>query len=855
MPKLKEAQARIKINKLLEEAGWRFFDDKNGKANIICEDRITKKTIKVDSLGNDFEHTTNGFADYILLDSNGEPIAVIEAKKESIDPLSAIDQAKEYAQYKRVKHIFLSNGDHHYYWHTHEMSVPQPVSHFLNYKELGEVEKWQPHPELMANMNVDENYIAISQDGQWLTYNIDTKERERKDKGIRILRNYQVEALKTLQNAYCRAGKRRFLFEMATGTGKTLLSAAVIKLFLRAGCAKRVLFLVDRIELEKQAQKSFEAYFKNDSIKSVIYKSEKRDWRNFDIVVTTIQSLSTNSNYRRYFNPSDFQLIISDEAHRTISGSNRAIFEYFIGAKLGLTATPKNYLKGIDVSKLANKDPRQLEERQLKDTYKTFGCEDGKPTFSFNLLDGVKAGVLCNPFVIDARTDITTEMLSEQGFTYTYTDEEGEEQEGTYFKKDYEKKFTSEETNRTFVRTFLQNAKKDPLTGEIGKTILFAVSRKHATKIVQILNEEIEKIYPKRYIGYTFAKQITSDLLGSQEYTTKFDHDSNNLEGKTKFNPAFLEYHSSKTRVCVTVAMMTTGYDCQDLLNVVLCRPIMSPTEFVQIKGRGTRLYDFTYNKGNTPVQPIKKDNFFLFDFFANYEYFEKDFEYDKKLELPKPKNQDEKNETVGNYTPPLEYTGSDDLSMVQETEIGSEGMRIDREMFPSERFEEKTREEVYANPELKQALEEENWDLLIAFVKNEIFDKPKEFWNVDKLCEAYQIDRRLSVREILMKVFGKIDHFKTRTDLADEEFGLFLTTITDEKAKAKYEELKSLFYSYLLYGDIREAINDKKMGMFATDNRLTQQELKALGKELILFTKNYIADNVILNSFQEFRF
>lgn len=145
---------------------------------------------------------------------------------------------------------------------------------------------------------------------------------------------------------------------MATGTGKTLLSAAIIKMFIRSNNADRVLFLVDRIELELQAYKHFKNYLEDDGIQSVIYKRNKNDWQNAKIVITTIQSLSYDNRFLKEFSPTDFQLIISDEAHRTISGNNRIIFEYFIGSKLGLTATPKDYLKGVN---LDDADPRDIE--------------------------------------------------------------------------------------------------------------------------------------------------------------------------------------------------------------------------------------------------------------------------------------------------------------------------------------------------------------------------------------------------------------------------------------------------------------------------------------------------------------
>lgn len=125
-----------------------------------------------------------------------------------------------------------------------------------------------------------------------------------------------------------------------------------------------MLFFVDRIELENQALKDFRRYLSKDGIKSVIYKENKDDWNSADVVITTIQSFSYNNKYKTLFSPSDFDLVISDEAHRSLGASNRAIFEYFMGYKLGLTATPKNYLKGVEFDIT---DPREIERRILLD--------------------------------------------------------------------------------------------------------------------------------------------------------------------------------------------------------------------------------------------------------------------------------------------------------------------------------------------------------------------------------------------------------------------------------------------------------------------------------------------------------
>ena len=268
-------------------------------------------------------------------------------------------------------------------------------------------------------------------------------------------------------------------------------------------------------------------------------------------------------------------MLISDEAHRSIGGNSRAVFEYFVGYKLGLTATPKDYLKNIDPRKISEKDPRAWERRQLLDTYTTFGCASGEPTFRYSLLDGVQDDYLVNPIVADARTEITTELLSEKGYSLVVENEEGAEEEQIFFQKDFERKFFSEKTNQIFCKTFLENALKDPISGEIGKSIIFCVSRNHASKITQILNQFAATLWPDKY-NSDFALQVTSNIPDAKQFTINFSDKSNNLNGHTKWLDG---YKSSKTRICVTFGMMTTGYDCQDIMNLCLMRPILSKSK------------------------------------------------------------------------------------------------------------------------------------------------------------------------------------------------------------------------------------------------------------------------------------
>lgn len=338
----KEAKARIKINKLLEDSGWQLLDSPEKKANVLFENNVKITKESFDALGENFERTVNGFIDFLLLDDKGFPLVVLEAKSDDKNPLIGKEQARRYAKSMNCRFIILSNGDLHYFWDM-ENGNPTIITTLPTPESFKQYKSFVPNKQRLIDEICGNDYIALTQDP---SYNLNpeyinplTRGEYFERTGVRIMRPYQVKALQSIQRAV-KDGAIRFLFEMATGTGKTLTSAAVIKLFLRTGNARRVLFLVDRLELEDQAQKDMVAYLSKD-YKSVIYKENKEDWRKAEIVITTVQSLLFNNKYKKFFSPTDFDLVISDEAHRSIGGNARSVFEYFVGYKLGLTATPK----------------------------------------------------------------------------------------------------------------------------------------------------------------------------------------------------------------------------------------------------------------------------------------------------------------------------------------------------------------------------------------------------------------------------------------------------------------------------------------------------------------------------------
>jgi len=849
---MKEAAARIKINKLLEAAGWRFFPEGNQPANIFLEVGTTLSSVHLDALGENFEKTKKGYLDFLLLNEKGFPFIVFEAKAEHKAPLDGKEQARQYAESQKCRFVILSNGNLHYFWDL-QRGNPYVITTFPTPGSIKDYQKAKPDPQKLVQEPVNSDYIVLTQRPTYAAEAGWKNEGERpeyiKANKLRFLRTYQQRAVHAVQQAVA-AGQERFLFEMATGTGKTLVSAAVIKLFLRTGNASRVLFLVDRLELEDQAKKAFVAYLSAD-YKTVVYKENRDDWRKAELVVSTVQSLLFNNKYQQLFSPTDFNLVISDEAHRSIGGNARAVFDYFIGYKLGLTATPRDYLQNLDKKQGDPADPRELETRMLLDTYRTFGCENGQPTFRYSLIDGVndpEGPFLVNPIVVDARTDVTTKLLSDDGFQVTFTDEHGDDQEQTFKQREFEKRFFAGATNQLFCKTFLENSLRDPVSGEVGKSIVFAVSQNHASRLTQIFNEMADKMFPGKYQS-NFAVQVTSRIPEAQQFTINFAN--NNLLGSGNFIET---YRTSKARVCVTVGMMTTGYDCPDVLNIGLLRPIFSPTDFIQIKGRGTRLHDFREQALDEELRaniakPDKK-GFKLFDYFANCEYFEEEFNYDQVLKLPRPSAGGEPSTDGGGDggsggSKPLvyEHLGADIMSSIKEEPVSAQGMKVDRMFF--QQFEDAVRE----NQDIAEAVQQGKWDQVIDYVNEKVFNKPEQYYTLEKLSRAAAVDRQLTLREILEKVFGLVPGFKTKDDLLEEEFAKFVNDYKPTEAEA-LPAIRHYFKAYAASPQIRHVIDCNDYQELLTSSDFTFADFKAVPEKYRTLIPSYVKSYVPVAQF-----
>jgi type I restriction enzyme R subunit len=513
---------------------------------------------------------------------------------------------------------------------------------------------------------------------------------------------------------------------MATGTGKTLLCAALIRRFLATRNAERVLFIVDRIELAKQTLEEFSVFLAE--YKPVLYKSARRrpgELLGSSVVVATLQSLMVDRRYREEFTPFHFDLVINDEAHRSIYGDAREVVQFFQATRIGLTATPKAYLKNVNVEQLQQENPKALEARLLRDTYNYFGCKPGFPTFRYDILDAVKdpeGPFLCLPKIIDLRSDITTKALAESGWAVFVN-----EQEENFKIQDLEKKIFTPARNRVMCEAFLKEAQRDP-AGAIGKSLVFAVNQKHATDLTKIFNE----------LQPGIACTITSRIEDASSIAKEF------RDGKRA------------ERIAVSVDMLSTGYNCRDLLNIGLMRPIFSPTEYIQIKGRGTRLY--TFKIGNTEYA---KKNFFMLDFCAVAEYFEEQYDYTVPLKLPREKKEpkpptpyppgSDRGVLVREPGEPREpappqpprviptWEGVDTLISREITVVGPNGEKVDVMTFRGG-YERDIRQFVERTPELKTAVEAEDDDAVETIVNERFYHRPEMFYSPDKLVLSYGV-------------------------------------------------------------------------------------------------------------------
>jgi len=541
-----EAQTRaLLIDAMLVQAGW----------NVNDPERVGRE-VDVDFPGN---ASGRGRADYVLWGDNGQPLAVIEAKKSGNVSLQAgREQARLYADgFERMglqrPVIFYSNGYETFIWDDRQYNTYRPVYGFYSKSSL--------------------EYLAYQRQ-----YRVATLEQHNPDLKIAD-RPYQIEAIKTVA-AHFQKQRRKALIIQATGTGKTRVAIALAELLLRAGWAKRVLFLCDRKELRVQADDAFRQNLP-DAPRCVIGGASRVD-QTARIYIATYPGMM---NRFAQLDVGFFDLIIADESHRSIYNKYRDLFDYFDALQVGLTATPVKFIS--------------------RNTFDIFDCDSTDPTFEFGLDAAINNDP---PYLVPFRVkDLTTDFLREGIHYRDLSDEQkrqleedlGEEEarRTTIAGRDIGRRIFSEDTDKIILENLIDNGIKDETGSLVGKTIIFAQRQDHAEHLEQLFC----KLYPQ--YGTKVCKVIHNGIAHVDTLIKEFKKPDNSF------------------RIAISVDMLDTGIDVPEVVNLVFAKPVKSWVKFWQMIGRGTRLRPNLFGPGKD------KQEFHIFDHYGNFEYFEQEYE------------------------------------------------------------------------------------------------------------------------------------------------------------------------------------------------------------------------------------
>ena len=505
-----------------------------------------------------------GYCDYVLFGRDGLPLAVIEAKRTSKDPNIGRKQAVLYAdclerKFGRRPMMFTSNGFETYFWD--DLSSPQrKVSGFFTKSDLEKLMNRRETRKKLSTIPIDDRITD---------------------------RYYQKEAIRAVCE-HIDEGFRKALLVMAPGTGKTRTASSLTDVLSRGGYITNILFLADRTALVKQAKDDFKNYLPDMSLCNLCSNKDDRNARivfsTYPTILNAIDSTKTKDGVP-LFSPAHFDLIITDESHRSIFKKYRAIFEYFDAIMVGLTATPKT-----DVD---------------RNTYDFFEVENGVPTYAYDYETAVYTDHVLVPYY---NYEVKTKFL-EEGITYDdLSDEDKERYEDDFAEDGYVPDFIPSAQlnkfvfNETTVDTVLQDLMERGIKvhggDRLGKTIIFAQNKEHAEFIVQRFN----KLYP-RYNG-TFAQRVTCDDSYAQTIIDDF------------------KIPDKMPIIAVSVDMMDTGIDVPECVNLVFFKKVRSKTKFWQMIGRGTRLCKELACIDGIDGEYEGKCRFLIFDYCGNFEYF-----------------------------------------------------------------------------------------------------------------------------------------------------------------------------------------------------------------------------------------
>lgn len=530
---------KIYIDALLEDAGW-------------TEGKDWLNEVEIQGMPNKSEF---GRADYVLYGDDGRALAVIEAKRTCVDVAKGRQQAILYAnliekQQGRRPVIFLTNG-----FDTRIIDNCYPERRVADIYSKRDLEKWfnlQTMRTSLSNVVVDKEIAG---------------------------RYYQEAAIKAVCDSFGNKNRRKALLVMATGSGKTRTVIALTKVLLEHGWIKNVLFLADRNSLVTQAKRNFVNLLPDLSVTNLCEEKENYNAHGvFSTYQTMMRCIDTVCDEKgRLFTNGHFDLVICDEAHRSIYNKYREIFHYFDAPLVGLTATPKDEVD--------------------KNTYEIFELEKGVPTYAYELAQAVKDGYLVDYLSVETKLKfieqgIVYEELSQEdkeAYEDTFENEDGElpESIGSSALNDW---IFNKDTIREVLNILMTNGLKVEYGNKIGKTIIFAKNHRHAEEILEVFGQE----YPN-YVG--FAKVIDNYTNYAQSVIDEFSE------------PKKLP------QIAISVDMMDTGIDVPEVLNLVFFKKVMSKAKFWQMIGRGTRLCP-------NLLDGEDKSKFYIFDFCGNFEFF-----------------------------------------------------------------------------------------------------------------------------------------------------------------------------------------------------------------------------------------
>mgnify|MGYP000923025984 CR=1 FL=1 len=697
-----EADARIVIDDLLRQAGW----DPADKSQVVTEFHVagSPQTIAesnpaygqgaavLDGSAEPMSEAGPGRGDYLLQDRRGRPLAVVEAKRAGTNPYSAKQQTLPYAKKVGAPFIFLTNGELIYFW-DYMNDDARMVNSFYSRRDLERLVEMRATRKAMATVEIPEYYLRQGENRQ--------------------VRPYQRAAMQALDHAV-ELGKRRFLIELPTGTGKTDLTCLYLKRLIQAGRAERILFLVDREQLAKQALEAFQDVLSQHGsywLRPGMARQEQQ---------ITVCLLQTMIGRYKEFTSGYFDVVVADESHRSIYGAWQTALTHFDALHIGLTATPSAYIE--------------------RNTFDFYQCRDGKPDFSFPIQQAFKEGYLAPYRFASGITVILAEGA-----------EVGEED---YDPAEFERKWTNEDTNRKMMQEFdrlaWENYRELAPGQKIvpGKAVVFAITKHHAARLAQYLNE----LHPE--LKGRYAEVITSDVANADELIRKFRRE---------------DY----PQVAVSVGMLDTGFDCREILHLVMCRRVRSPILYQQMRGRGTRT-----------APHIGKQGFVIYDFFGNREYFN-DSDADAFT------GAGGGHASGGRPKPPSEPRDLVELGLQDEwlhavayVEVGPEGERVDKKDYITN-WQKTVQGSAKDDPVIRKVRDGES---LSEGEEKELADRlnrPEMYFNEENLRRAYRQPGG-NLIDFIRAALGSLK-IKSREEVLTENFQAWLVAKSLTAQQAQY--------------------------------------------------------------------